>query len=223
LTLTLTFEAFPKVPRLSRECVITEKLDGTNSQVIVLTEQPCNVAFFPVTYQSTAYYLVAGSRNRFLDTSKSGDNYGFAKWVEANCDELVKLGPGRHFGEWWGQGIQRNYGLSEKRFSLFNVGRWWKPDTEENYGGKENAEYVKDRVKLHTGKEAVPSCCDVVPILNAGVFQHELVEVAMMDLEMKGSRAAPGFMNPEGIMVYHTAADQIFKKTFEDDEKGKGN
>jgi hypothetical protein len=192
----IEFEAFPKVPRLSRECVITEKLDGTNSQVIVLTEQPSNVAFFPVTYNGDSYYLCAGSRNRFLDTSKTGDNYGFAKWVEANCAELVKLGPGRHYGEWWGQGIQRNYGLREKRFSLFNVGRW----TEENK----------------------PACCHLVPIIYRGEFSTSYTAMSMGRLNDEGSIAAPGFMDPEGIMIYHTAADQMFKKTFEKDNEGKG-
>jgi hypothetical protein len=36
-----------------------------------------------------------------------------------------------------------------------------------------------------------------------------------------GSYAAPGFMDPEGIMIYHTAAGQFFKKTLVDDEAGK--
>lgn len=31
----LSFEAFPKIARLNRECIISEKIDGTNSQVIV--------------------------------------------------------------------------------------------------------------------------------------------------------------------------------------------
>ena len=31
----MEFEEFPKVPRLSRGCVITEKIDGTNAQVMV--------------------------------------------------------------------------------------------------------------------------------------------------------------------------------------------
>ena len=37
-----------------------------------------------------------------------------------------ELGEGVHRGEWWGNGIQRGYGLQngDKRFSLFNVHRW---------------------------------------------------------------------------------------------------
>ena len=29
------FQPFPKIPRLSREIVITEKIDGTNAQILI--------------------------------------------------------------------------------------------------------------------------------------------------------------------------------------------
>lgn len=32
----LDFEGFPKMARLSREVVITEKIDGTNAQVLIV-------------------------------------------------------------------------------------------------------------------------------------------------------------------------------------------
>jgi hypothetical protein len=41
-------------------------------------------------------------------------------------------------------------------------------------------------------------------------------------LKEGGSLAAPGFANPEGIVIYHHATKQLFKKTIEKDEKGKG-
>jgi len=34
-TINAEFREFPKMARLSRECVITEKLDGTNGQVCI--------------------------------------------------------------------------------------------------------------------------------------------------------------------------------------------
>ncbi len=37
----------------------------------------------------------------------------------------------------------------------------------------------------------------------------------------KGSVAAPGWMRPEGIIVYHTAAGVLFKVTCENDDKPK--
>jgi hypothetical protein len=34
-TTGIEFQAFPKIPRLVRDCVITEKLDGTNASIII--------------------------------------------------------------------------------------------------------------------------------------------------------------------------------------------
>jgi hypothetical protein len=41
-------------------------------------------------------------------------------------------------------------------------------------------------------------------------------------LERAGSAAAPGFMEPEGIVVWHEAAGTLFKKTILDDDAPKG-
>lgn len=105
------FKPFGSISRLSRDMVITEKLDGTNGLI--------HVGF---ATEGNRPLIRAGSRNRWI--TPEDDNYGFAKWVKANEAELAKLGEGYHYGEWWGQGIQVGYGLKEKRFSLFNVGRW---------------------------------------------------------------------------------------------------
>ena len=98
----MEFIAFPKIARLRRDCVITEKLDGTNAQIVIQDGE----------------IVAVGSRSRWITPGKDTDNYGFAGWVEQNRAELLGLGDGTHFGEWWGSGIQRNYGLTEKRFSL---------------------------------------------------------------------------------------------------------
>ena len=103
------FAPFPKLSRLFREVIITEKIDGTNSQVMVLEDGR----------------VLAGSRNRWITPGKTTDNHGFAQWVEAHAADLRDgLGVGQHFGEWWGSGIQRGYGQDCKRFSLFNTHRW---------------------------------------------------------------------------------------------------
>lgn len=44
----------------------------------------------------------------------------------------------------------------------------------------------------------------------------------MADLAMGGSVASPGFMKPEGVVIYHAQANVLFKKTFEKDDAGKG-
>jgi len=172
------FKPFPKIPRMRRELVVTEKIDGTNALVWVSDD---------------GTEVKAGSRSRWV--TPQADNAGFARWVEENRDELVKLGPGYHYGEFWGRGIQRGYGLDHKRFSLFNVGRW----TDEN----------------------TPACCHVVPVLARGVGER-VVEEALNTLREHGSIAAPGFMNPEGVVVYHTAAGTLAKVLMEGDELPKG-
>lgn len=200
----MTFEAFPKVPRLSRECTITEKIDGTNAQVLVLPalEQSAEIENFVIARGVGNTAIYAGSRKRFI--TPASDNFGFASWVLDHADELIEgLGYGQHFGEWWGAGIQRGYGLDHKRFSLFNVGRWI------NY-----REYAHSDADDGSDKRLpAPACCHVVPVLYQGPFDTEEVDDCLTYLEKTGSRAAPGFMNPEGVMVWHTAAHQMFKKT----------
>lgn len=186
-----SFEGFPSIARLNREIVITEKLDGTNAQIFI-DDSGCN--------------MLVGSRNRWL--TLDADNFGFARWCNEHFDELLTLGPGRHFGEWFGSGIQRGYGLSEKRFALFNTRRWVPGDS-----------LVAD---VGPKQELCPPCCTVVPVLMRGPFSEALINQAMLALRVEGSAAAPGFMSPEGIVVYHTAAKVFFKRTFEHDEAGKG-
>lgn len=174
------FKGFPKIPRLSRDVVVSEKIDGTNAVIHIGAE---------------GLFLV-GSRTRWI--TPEDDNYGFAKWAHANKEELLKLGEGTHFGEWWGQGINRGYGLSEKRFSLFNTNRW-------------NDDAVR------------PKCCHVVPVLYKGDFDTKLISDNILGmLETSGSVAAPGFMKPEGVVIFHSAANMGFKKTIEKDTEWKG-
>lgn len=173
------FTPFPKIPRLFRDITITEKIDGTNAQVII----------------SEDGLVAAGSRTRYL--TLDNDNYGFARWVQENKTDLLKLGPGRHFGEWWGNGIQRNYDLKEKRFSLFNVAKWSDPASR-------------------------PNCCHCVPVLAALCpFDMELIKGQLERLKGNGSFAAPGFMKPEGIVVFHNAGHCLFKVTVENDSQPK--
>jgi len=65
------------------------------------------------------------------------------------------------------------------------------------------------------------SCC-VVPLLYKGMFTTDRVDEWILTLSVEGSKAAPGFMNPEGVVVYHVAAGTYFKKTIKNDESPKG-
>lgn len=172
------FIEFPKIPRFSREIIITEKIDGTNA-VVLITESGD---------------VIAGSRNRWI--TPENDNHGFAKWVEANKQTLLLLGVGRHFGEWWGSGIQRSYGLKEKVFSLFNTTKW---------------------------QMERPSCCSIVPVLYRGDFQTTEIDKCLQRLSKEGSTASSGFMRPEGIVIFHTQGNILFKKTLEKDEMPKSH
>jgi RNA ligase len=175
----MNFNAFQKIPRFSREIVITEKIDGTNAQIYIGED---------------GEFLV-GSRTQWI--TPENDNFGFARWAYEMKEDLLLLGVGSHFGEWWGKGIQRGYGLNEKRFSLFNTSLW----TDKN----------------------CPSCCDVVPELYRGEFETSAITYALHALASLGSQAAPGFMNPEGVIIFHTAGNLMFKKTIKKDEEHKGH
>lgn len=204
------FEAFPKIPRYRRELAISEKIDGTNAAVRWLPStgslklpddqerQPNVIAVREIFDQhgksAGEYWLLAQSRTQFIIPGK--DNYAFAKWVSENVDELAKLGPGAHFGEWWGYGIQRGYGAPEKRFSLFNYQRWG------------------------DGKQERPACCGVVPFL--GYVQNDGLQAALDKLRTEGSVAFPGYMKPEGIVVYHSQSRQLYKVLLEGDDVPKG-
>jgi hypothetical protein len=186
----MEFKEFPKIARLKRNIVVTEKIDGTNACVIVSDDG-----------------LAIGAQSRSKLITPDDDNYGFARWVQDHREELLLLGPGHHYGEWWGAGIQRRYGLTEKRFSLFNAGRW------------HDASAVEDE---RAGKLLAPACCHVVPVLIEGPNDQRAIDETMNLLRQKGSVAAPGFMKPEGIIIYHTASRMYFKSTLEKDEEYKG-
>lgn len=193
----MEFQDFPKMARLSRECVITEKIDGTNAQILIGEDGS----------------IQAGSRTRWI--TPDDDNFGFAAWVAANADQLRLLGPGRHFGEWWGAGIQRKYNQNEKRFSLFNTLRWCAHDAEP---AQIPSADPRAEPKYQT---RVPSCVSVVPVLYRGLFDTDEVNAAITRLRIDGSAAAPGFMKPEGVVVFHIAGNVGFKKTLEKDEVPK--
>ena len=170
------FQPFPSLKRLYREIVVTEKIDGTNAQVYITEDGD----------------VFAGSRNRWI--TPEDDNFGFARFVEGNKNEFLKLGPGRHYGEWWGLGIQRGYDAKDKTFSLFNTGRW-----------RHNTE----------------SIIKVVPILYEGLFSDNAITDVLKTLKESGSQAVPGFMNPEGVVVYHTHGRQSFKITLDNNDQHK--
>ncbi len=173
------FQPWPKMPRLKGNgIVITEKIDGTNAHVYITDDGQ----------------VLAASRSRYV--TPQADNFGFAAFVAEYQEAFRKLGLGRHYGEWWGPGIQRGYGLREKVFSLFNVRR-------------------HDNVSETTGCDRIRT----VPVLYEGSWDSDTVELIMEDLALGGSVASPGFLRPEGIVLFHRASQNMYKYTFDGDRK----
>lgn len=195
------FIEFSKIARLSREAIVTEKIDGTNGCIQIGDDGD----------------MYVGSRTRWI--TPENDNYGFARWAFDHAPDLRDgLGVGRHFGEWWGAGIQRGYGLpkGEKRFSLFNTIRWC-------LYGEEPQRIETSDPRIEKYQQRLPVCCSLVPVLRRGLFNTAIIDEVLNDLARYGSHAAPGFMKPEGIVVYHIAGNVMFKKTLEKDgHKGEG-
>lgn len=186
--MTIEFKPWPKIARLANEqMTITEKIDGTNACAIFLP----NEAYDEDPEHNFEYKFAAQSRNKLI--TPESDNAGFAKWVYANVDELfADLGYGYHYGEWWGSGIQRGYGMQrgEKFFSLFNAPRW------------------TPAVGTFKTKNL-----NVVPMLYQGDFESAKIKDFSDLLYQTGSFAAPGFTNPEGIVIHLREAQATYKIT----------
>lgn len=143
--------------------------------------------------------LFAGSRNRWLTPGKNTDNFGFAQWVQDHADECRALGVGRHYGEWYGLGIGRiNYGLKEKRLALFNTFR---------------------------PKESLPSLFEQVTVLyqGPGLELSRITAELIHKLNTEGSQHVPGYMKPEGIVVYSSLTKSRYKVLCENDAGPKSH
>lgn len=180
----IEFAPWPKIARLSNEkMTITEKIDGTNACLVM----------FPNDAVPFGFAFACQSRSRII--TPESDNFGFARWAYSYIDELwADLGPGRHYGEYWGSGIQRGYGLEkgEKRFSLFNAYRWNKA-FEDGHSFKTPG--------LHH-----------VPLLYSGPFDQANAMRVVAELYANGSQAAP-FPTPEGVVIHLKEAGATYKIT----------
>lgn len=179
---TIPFKPYGKTQRLENlHCTITEKLDGTNGQII---NQPDGT-------------VVACSRNRVLvrievdplfgawtkaewdKPGKGQDNYGFGQWAIENAFELRKLGNGAHVGEWCGRGIGRGYGASERFFVLFDTDRYERSHAEN-----------------------LPACVKLAPVLYRGPFTQDALDTCTTDMELYDSAFFPDYEGKaEGFVV----------------------
>lgn len=212
----MEFKAFSEIKNISKaEMSITQKIHGTNAHILIeevktpvgqsstldtLEEVQAlypgkKIELAPFSDDTNTVLEVktevrAASRTRFI--YPGDDNYGFAQYVESNKAEIIeKLGFGRHDGEWAGPGINSGEGLSQKTFVLFN---YW--------------EYPPER--------PLPPQMVVVPLLYKGKLDTNKVEEVMADLKTNGSKLAPGFMRPEGVVI--TVMGGRLKRVFEAEE-----
>lgn len=183
----MEFKSFSEIIKLSSMITITEKIHGTNAQIFV----------HPDTNE-----VQAGSRERWV--TPEDDNFGFARWAKDNEEALVlSLGPGRHFGEWYGSGINSGYSLSEKRLALF----------DQRFGDAESEVMWTNR----------PANVHLTPILYKGIWKENIISDTMAALKLGGSVAAPGYMKPEGVVVRFERNGAMFKQVFEAEESGWKN
>ena len=239
------FIPFPKIPRLNRPITITEKIDGTNAAIHITgrysDERGVQAYKVDLDDVNDIGVIVPQSRQRLITPEQ--DNFGFARWVKENAQALREvLGPGVHFGEWWGQGIQRGYRQDRKWFSLFNYTRW---SNDPSLASLASIGVQVVPILYHGPWMAVvggPDATDVYPQRDAegkvtpGVLRFA-PDVALAQLEKRGSVAA--MVNgitykrtlddngrvldkgPEGIIVFHEAGRLLFKATIEGDEQPK--
>ncbi len=196
---------FGITPELFSEATLCERIDGHTVGIHIepLKTDPASgevgvragdVMFMGATQHAQFYRVWVQNRNRII-TPDQRDVAGVAAWAQAHAAQLAEtLGPGIHFGEWWGYKICRGYGLGpgDRRFSLFNTMRWSFIDGTQ-----------------------VPSLY-ISPVLwegDLGQGWGTIVE-EMDKLLAGGSVAAPGYRHPEGVILYHHGADTMMQHTF---------
>lgn len=208
--MTIEFKAWPKTPRLFREIIITEKIDGTNSAVIIQEieeyDEPSELRLAALERGGKYYEVAAQSRNRLIFPGKTTDNYGFAGWVQKNAEELFDLlGPGRHYGEWWGKGIQKRYVNADptlRGFALFN--------TEKH----------KDLHVWLSMDGIAQVLVEPVHVMYQGPYSEQAIRDTLEQLKKYGSWTSP-LDSAEGIVIFHTQSRQAYKVTLDGNDAGK--
>jgi hypothetical protein len=214
------FKEWPKIPRheKSTDLIITEKIDGTNAAIHVREYvQEAGTDFIYPTE------IVAQSRTRLLDIDSGQDNFGFARWVYDNSADLVRLlGVGTHYGEWYGAGIQRGYGMKEKRFALF--GTEWQPyNNPDGTLAPVQPGGFGMQVISEAAEEMTALGLEVVPVLYRGKWSDVAIQGALGRLQLSGSQTygGAGFESPEGIVLLNRHSQTRTKIVFDNQHKSE--
>jgi len=191
------FHSYPKIPRYSNETfTISEKIDGSNG--VIKIDEVGNI--------------IAGSRTQWLvgldAKGRNLENHGFRQFVADNHDELLKLGVGTHYGEWYGSKINRNYGLDHNKFMLFNRNRY-----EAAIHKQQTIESICPG-ELSNPDDLFPACVTIETILCDNISFDELsyaVANSLDALNDYGSAHVQGFMKPEGLIVRSNLRGTLYK------------
>ena len=227
------FKSWGSTPRFHKGLHITEKIDGTNAGVSVqgvswgvVHTPPADAILVNSTkldvngIPECSYLVRAQSRKRII--TPDNDNFGFAKWVWENAEGLANLlGFGYHYGEWYGEGIQKNpLAVQGRRWALFNTWHWTR---------KENLDRLVDA--------DIPGLT-LVPVLHDeqrdGPADFTTIPDIMEELALYGSKADGAAMvkegydwendryaEPEGIIVWQRETRQRYKILLREDDKHK--
>ena len=197
---------YPKYPSIERfeniYSVISEKVDGTNGLMEIHE-------VFPKPDSDVTHVVTFGSRNKWIDVHS--DNAGFANFFTPHIDKIVRVPeilkanavneldnrnkacnmPIRIYGEWFGQSIQRTYGLKQKLFMPFHT--------------------LLAKALIEAG---VPNIIEPF-IFYTGKFDKSISDGFMDTLKTHGSCVVPGYFQAEGIVVYFPTYNFCLKDTFE--------
>jgi len=172
-----------------------EKYDGVH---VTITEKIHGTNAHVHVVKDEAGNLRAHAAKR-TSYARVGEHFGFGSYVAANEAEICgKLGEGRHYGEWVGPGVNSDYGLKEKVFVLFN--------------------HAYHQPRKDAGQ--LPPQMDVVPVLYDGPYEPGLVERVKANLRASGSKFAPGFARPEGVVITFPQFGTTLKSVFAAEETG---
>lgn len=191
------FIKWPSTPRWHKGLTITEKIDGTNACIRILDGT-----------------VSAQSRKRLI--TPESDNFGFAEWVHENAGALTDvLGYGVHFGEWFGEGIQKNpLGIEGKRFALFSP---WKFN-ESQKEVIENSGLVEFVPVLFEGQADIYTIPRVLEELDWDGTKVQGAKMISQGYAFEPDRMA----RPEGIIVWHRETQQKYKILLDNDSIHKG-
>ena len=154
---------------LFRDVTISEKIDGTNAQVFVVAEDRGR--------RQPGRGLGGSLRKRTTSVSRRGSPIMLTSCASSAQDVIS--------AEWYGRGIQRRYGLQDRRFALFN--------------------------SCTDGPRSARRAAAIVPVLTTRTMGADVVSECLETLRSGGSLARSGFHAPGGIVIYHHASGGMFR------------